>query len=200
MLPALCVLLPAIVVGAAPAAAQLEKTVIASGPISKVAGEWTVEGQGDAAVITHDATKWTAKEGYPLALFRNPREFANGTVSVQFKLVGGSDDYTAGLAFGRDGQEYYYVRYNTKDGNVALWRMEGPKRMVVKHGEHHEQLAKNEWHTLELTVDGRKIRARVNRGPHVVEHELGEAPVGQLGLWTKPDATTAFRNLRVRAR
>lgn len=186
MLPALFVLLPAIVVGA--------------GPITTIAGEWRVEGEGAAAIIAHDGTKWTAKEGYPLAVFKAPREFSNGAVSIEFKLVGGTDDYAAGLVFGRDGTEYYYVRYNTKDGNVALWRMDGPKRTVIKHGEHHEQLAKGEWHTLELRVDGRKVRARVNGGPIVVEHELDEPVVGQLGLWTKPDATTAFRNLRVSRR
>lgn len=138
MLPALCVLLPAIVVH----------------PISPVAGEWTVAGEGAATVITHDGTKCTAKEGFPLAVFTEPREFSTGTASVQFKLVGGSDDYTAGLVFGRNGAEHHYVRYNTKDGNVAGWRMQGPKRTVIKHGEHHEQLPTGEWHTLELTVDG----------------------------------------------
>ena len=187
MLTALCVLLPAIVVGQ-------------GGPVTKVAGEWTVEGDRAAAVITHQGSKWTAKEGYPLALFNEPIEFANGTVLMDFKLVAGSDDYSAGLVFGHAGPGYYYVRYNTKDGNVALWRMDGPKRTVIMHGEHHEQLAKNAWHTLELTVDGAKIRARVNGGPLAVEHQLDRPVTGRLGLWTKPDATTAFRNLRVSRR
>jgi hypothetical protein len=161
-----------------------------------VAGEWTIDGSGAAAVFTHDPTKWTAKQGYPLAVFTEPQEFSNGTVSVEFKLIGGTDDHTAGLVFGRNGTAYHYVRYNTKDGNVALWRMDGPQRTVVKHGEEHEQLPKDAWHRIELTVQGRRVRAVVN-GKLRLDHEL-EAPVtGGLGLWTKPDATTAFRNLRV---
>ena len=184
MLATLCVLLPAIVVGAA------------QRPLSSIAGEWTVDNAGGVPTFTHDASKWTAKEGYPLALFAAPAEFRNGTVSIEFKLVSGGDDHTAGLAFGHNGASYHYVRYNTKDGNVALWRMDGPKRTVVKHGEAHEQLAKGEWHRLELTVQGRKIRAVVD-GRLGVEHELAEPVAGRLGLWTKPDASSAFRNLKV---
>ncbi|MEX2270596.1 MAG: hypothetical protein WD690_03955 [Vicinamibacterales bacterium] len=165
------------------------------GPIREVAGQWTTEGSGDAAVITHDAKKWNAKEGYPLALFRQPENFSGGTVWIDFKLVDGGDDYSAGLVFGHRGTSYYYVRYNTKDGNVALWRMDGPKRTVIKHGEDHAQLPKGEWHRLQLRVDGTKVRVSVRH--LVMEHELDQPISGPLGLWTKPDATTSFRNLQV---
>lgn len=191
MLATLCVLLPALVIGAQQAGSP------GVDALSKKAGVWTSEGDGANVVFTHDGSKWTAKEGYPMAAFREPREFANGTASIEFKLINGTDDHTAGLVFGLDGESYHYVRYNTKDGNVALWRMDGPKRTVIKHGAEHEQLAKGEWHRLELTVRGRKIRAVVN-GRLSVEHDLEEPVKGQLGLWTKPDATSAFRNLKVK--
>lgn len=199
MLAALSVLLPAVVVGAQQTAAKIEVTIpLGRGPVQSVAGEWTASGRGDRAVITHDGTKWAEKEGYPLALFRDPRDFSAGTVWIDFKLIGGTDDYSAGLVFGHaGGGSYYYVRYNTKDGNVALWRMDGPKRTVIKHGLEHAQLAKDEWHRLELTVTGRKIRAAVPGTSLVVEHYLEHAISGRLGLWTKPDVTTAFRNLQV---
>lgn len=199
MLTGLCVLLPAIVVGAQQTAAKIEWAIpLQRGPVQIVAGAWKTERAGSAAVITHDGTKWTAKEGYPLALFRQPETFSGGTVWLDFKLIGGSDDYSAGLVFGHTGGgTYFYVRYNTKDGNVALWRMDGPKRSVIKHGEHHEQLAKNAWHQLELTVTGTKVRGAVTGRPLVVEHVLDEPVSGRLGMWTKPDATSAFRNLQV---
>lgn len=183
MLATLCVLLPAIVVG--------------QNTFRAVAGAWSAAAIDGTPAIVHDGTKWAAKEGFPLALFSAPSEFSNGTASLEFQLLGGTDDYPAGLVFGHRGSSYHYVRYNTKDGNVALWRMEGPTRTVIKHGEVHEQLAKNTWHRLELTVRGKKIRAVVN-GRLSVEHELAEPPRGQLGMWTKPDATSAFRNLKVK--
>lgn len=179
MLTALCVLLPAVVV------AQ---------QVTPILGTWTTDAHG---VITHDASAWTAKAGYPLALFERPASFSGGTASIEFMLIGGTDDYTAGLTFGHQGSSYYYVRYNTKDGNVALWRMDGPTRTVIMHGAHHEQLARNQWHRLELRVEGRRVRASVNGGPLQVEHELEQPVSGRLGLYTKPDATSAFRNLAV---
>lgn len=197
MLATLCVLLPALVVGAQQTAAKVEVSLpLQREVIEAVAGEWNTGGSDGSVVITHDGTRWKAKEGYPLALFRQPAEFSGGTVRIEFKLIDGSDDYPAGLVFGHRGTSYHYVRYNTKDGNVALWRMDGPRRTVIKHGEQHEQLAKGEWHRLELTVRGGKIRAVVN-GRLSVEHDLEEPVKGQLGLWTKPDATSAFRNLKV---
>ena len=161
-----------------------------------MAGSWTFTEDG----VTYDGKKCSG-EGFPLALFGQPESFSNGSVKVDFRLIDGKDDFSAGLVFGpTGGPSYFYVRYNTKDGNVAVWRMDGTTRTVLKHGEQHEQLAKNEWHTLELSVDGRKVRASVNGGKLAVEHEL-DAPVkGKLGLWAKPEVTTAFRNLRTSPR
>lgn len=159
-----------------------------------VVGSWDISRDGDQLVYTHDPAKWASKEGFPLMVFGRPDDFSGGTARIDFKLIGGTDDYSAGLVFGHQGGEtYYYARYNTKDGNVALWRMDGPKRTVIKHGEHHEQLPKNVWHRLEIAVDGRKVRARVNDGPLVVEHEFDQPVKGRLGLWVKPDVATAFR-------
>ena len=183
MLASLCVLLPAIVIG--------------QNAFHPVAGAWSSTLVDGTTAIVHDGSKWTAKEGFPLALFTEPAEFSAGTASLEFKLIHGSDDYPAGLVFGHNGSSYHYVRYNTKDGNVALWRMDGVRRTVIRHGEAHEQLAKDTWHRIELTVRGKNVRAIVN-GRLSVEHELAEPPKGQLGMWTKPDATSAFRNLRVR--
>ena len=186
MLATLCVLLPAIVVAG-------------QGPGARaVAGAWTLATEDGAIVTTHDGSRWPGTAGYPFAVFEQPSDFSSGVASIEFKLIGGTDDYPAGLVFGRRGESFFYVRYNTKDGNVALWRMDGPTRSRISNGAIREQLEKDVWHTLELVVEGANVRATVN-GRLTVEHTLDVPPApGQLGLWTKPDATTAFRNLRVR--
>jgi hypothetical protein len=185
MLATLCLLLPAVVIGSAQT------------PVRSVAGVWTVTAEQGAPVVTHDGTKWSGAPGFPLALFDPPAPFQSGTARVRFRLMGGSDDYSAGLVFGHaPDSTYYYVRYNTKDGNVALWRMDGPTRSVIKHGEVHEQLEKQAWHELVLVVEGARIRASVNGRLHV-EHTLDTPPSGLLGLWTKPDATSAFTGWQV---
>lgn len=169
-------------------------------PVRAVAGQWTTVVEDGVEVTTHNAANWSGQEGFPFALFDPPVPFSSGIARIEFKLIDGDDDFSAGLAFGYQPRgTYYYVRYNTKDGNVALWRMDGPVRSVIRHGEAHEQLAKQQWHELVLEVEGRTIRATVN-GRLTVEHTLDEVPSGPLGLWTKPTATSAFRGLTVERR
>ena len=116
MLTALCVLLPAVVIGMQ----EVPK-------IAAVAGAWSI----DKDAVMYHGKQWKG-EGFPLALFDQPASFSNGSVKIDFKLIDGGDDFSAGLVFAHTGgPSYLYVRYNTKDGNVALWRMDGPKRTVI---------------------------------------------------------------------
>jgi hypothetical protein len=138
-------------------------------------------------------TALAAPGAFPLAVARDVKTFQNGRLSVQFKLIDGATDQTAGIFFGLEPDgSYTYARYNTKDGNVAIWKFENGARAVLKHGELHEQLPKGVWHTLEVTVSGRTVSATAN-GRFNVSHTL-EAPVaGRVGVWTKADSVTAFR-------
>ena len=55
---------------------------------------------------------------------------------------------TAGIVFNlQPTGDYLFVRYNTKDGNAALWSYSGGQRRVIAHGEVHEQLPLNVWDT-----------------------------------------------------
>lgn len=140
----------------------------------------------------------TGSGAFPLAVWTGTPDFRDGTIRVRFKLVGGSDDRSGGIVFGlTDAGEYYYVRYNTKDGNVAVWRYESGARRVLAHGKHHQQLPLNEWHELTVRLSGRKVSGSVTGTELKVEHRL-DAPVsGRVGLWAKRDVTTIFRDYRV---
>jgi hypothetical protein len=133
---------------------------------------------------------------FPLAIFENVRSFEGGTLRVDFKLIGGESDQIAGLAFDvQPTGEYLYVRYNTRDDNVALWRFANGQRDVIVHGERHRRLDLNAWHTLTLTVNGRAVEA-VAAGDLVVTHTLDRPVTGRAGVWTKRDSVTAFRQWR----
>ena len=130
---------------------------------------------------------------FPLAASHTVKGLTGGTVSVQFKLIAGATDQTAGIAFNiRPDHSYLYARYNTKDGNVALWKYEKGERTVLAHGELHEQVPFNVWHTLTVTISGRQVTATVNekfRVAHTIDRDVN----GGVGLWTKADSVTAFR-------
>ena len=191
-----------------------------------VVGHWT-RGDEDGPTLIADGEKWsgattraeieartkplwavtsgkflthaTAAEAFPLAVAANVSGFARGTVSVQFKMLGGKTDQNAGIVFGLVPSEmdYYFVRYNTKDGDVALWRYSDGRRAVIAHGEPAaSKLPLNVWHTLTLRLDGARVTVTANDSI-TLTHDLPTGVSGRVGLWTKRDAVTAFRNFLV---
>lgn len=140
-----------------------------------------------------------APGAFPFAVAANVDSFSSGTLRAQFNLIGGKSDQIAGILFGlRHTGEYYYVRYNTKDGNVALWRFANGERKVIKHGDVHKQLPLGTWHELVVRVNGRNVRGHIAGDTSIsVEHTLDVDPVGRVGVWVKRDAITGFRDFRV---
>lgn len=192
----------------------------AGGSIAPVVGHWEEVMDEGAPAFVADARAWDGRSGpdlaalarrlfpspdeafarnmdpataFPLAVVTRVDDFTGGTLRGRFKLIGGESDQIAGFAFDLqpDG-DYHYVRYNTKDGNIAIWEFAGGKRNVLKHGEHHAQLPLAQWHELVIHVQGRTVRGEM-QGGFVVEHELPRPVSGRLGLWAKRDAVTAFR-------
>ena len=145
-----------------------------------------------------------APGAFPLAAVRDIKTFSTGTLEVSFKLVSGATDQTAGIVFNLqpDGS-YTYARYNTKDGKVAVWKFEKGERTVLQHGEVHEQLPLNQWHTLQVTVmpdytrKGAVVAATVKGTTLAVRHTLPTPVEGRLGVWTKTDSVTSFKHFVV---
>ncbi len=137
----------------------------------------------------------TSATAFPIAIAPDVSDFAAGTLRVQFNLIGGASDQNAGVMFGlRPAGEYYYVRYNTKDGNVAVWKYANGERTVLKHGDVHQQIPLGTWHELVVEVRGRQVRGYIAGDSTIsVEHVLDADPAGRVGVWVKRDAITAFR-------
>jgi hypothetical protein len=149
-------------------------------------------------------TALAAPGAFPLAVARDVPNYPSGTVEVTFKLVSGATDQTAGILFGLqpDGT-YTYARYNTKDGNVAVWKFEKGERTVLQHGEVHQQLPLNQWHTLQVTIGpdytrkGAVVSASVKGTTLAVRHTLPAPVQGRVGVWTKTDSVTSFKDFVV---
>jgi hypothetical protein len=124
------------------------------------------------------------------------RSFTDGEIEVDFRLVGGVSDQFAGILFGlnEDGNHYAY-RYNTKDGDTALWRVVDGERQRIHHGGTHVVVPMNEWRTLRLRIAGADVTGWLN-DTQTLQFTLPAAPAGRIGLWSKPDVVTDYRNFR----
>lgn len=191
----LCLLLAA-GLSSAPAA---QRTPLQVDPI---VGHWEVTSEGGEPVVLADARKWKTEPAatpFPVAAVRGVERFSNGTLSVKFKLIGGESDQIAGLVFGLapDGT-YYYGRYNTKDGNVAIWQFVNGDRRRIADGTTHAQLALNTWHDLRIEIHGARVVVTANEKLRV-EHTLPAPVTGRVGFWTKRDSITAFKGFTATA-
>lgn len=201
----------------------LAERVRQSRSLTPVIGHWT---RGADSAMTVDGTKWSgstsaaeldaasrqlfgsvnaafAKNGaapgaFPLAVAPDLANFTSGTLRVQFKMIGGASDQNAGIVFnlGPTG-EYLYARYNTKDGDLALWKFVNGERALIVHGTGSAKLALNQWHELVVQVRDRKVSASIaGNSALALEHTLEAAPSGKVGVWVKRDAVSAFRGFR----
>lgn len=151
-------------------------------------------GQPNTSFVTHA----TSAGAFPIAVAQTPGEVGNGTFRVAFKMIGGASDQNAGIMFGlRPNGDYHFVRYNTKDGNVAVWGYVNGERAVLAKGVVEKQLPMNTWHELVVTIRNGSVQGSVAGTDMRVEHTLAAAPSGRVGVWTKRDAITVFRNFRV---
>jgi hypothetical protein len=164
--------------------------------VDPIIGHWESAGSGADAHVIADARKWKTEPAttpFPVAAVRGIDTFSSGVLRVQFKLVGGESDQAAGIAFGlTPTNEYYYARYNTKDGNVALWRFVNGDRTRILDGIEHAQLPLDVWHELKVEIRGATITASVNNTLRL-EHTLPEPVSGRVGFWTKRDSISAFK-------
>ncbi|WP_331051236.1 hypothetical protein [Gemmatimonas sp.] len=143
----------------------------------------------------------TAAGAFPFAVHTGTTSFSNGTLRAQFNMLGGKSDQVAGILFGLSPNgEYYAARYNTKEGNLAIWGFANGERWVVARGEVKRQLPLDAWHTLSVTVNGKTARvALASDSTLSITHTFDTAPTGRVGVWVKRDAITAFRSFEVSA-
>ena len=167
--------------GRVPAAAEIEKAAT------------TLFGRVDPTFAANAGSP----NAFSLGVLSNVPRFTEGTFRARFKLVSGASDQTAGLVFDLEPNgEYLYARYNTKDGNLALWRFANGNREVIAHGEQHVQLPLGTWQEIAVTIAGTRLVAVVTDKLRF-EHELPGPVQGRLGFWTKRDSVTMFKDVRV---
>ncbi|MBL0940319.1 MAG: hypothetical protein IBJ03_15600 [Gemmatimonadaceae bacterium] len=203
------------------------RRVAAAGPLVGVVGHWTDTTIGTPGLVVN-GERWDGKTStdaleragtrlfgtadpafvtngmaagaFPFAVHESTKVFQSGELRVSFNLLGGKSDQFAGVMFGLNARgEYHAARYNTKDGNLAIWAFSNGERRVIGRGTVHAQLPLNKWHTLVVTVRGKAVTVALAEDASLTfTHTLDVAPEGRVGLWAKRDAITAFREFAVR--
>ncbi len=158
---------------------------------------------------------------YPVAILKSVPTFSNGTISLKFKTVSGEADRCSGILFNvKPNGDWLAVRYNDTENNVALWEFHDGIRRPVRFSDRAKKfmLDRAAWHDLKMTVDGAEFKAWLD-GDIALEYTLGSAPgpgrnnapphpdllpannpvlqppvSGRIGLWSKTDSTSYFKD------
>jgi hypothetical protein len=133
--------------------------------------------------------------------------FTDFTFSTRFNIAGGEVEQMAGIAFRiQDEKNYYYVRANAKDRNIAFFRyVEGE---LIGPISVPAEIKTNEWNVLTIECRGSKFRALLNdreaipwTEPSLVPFPDGTSkgvfPTGKIAFWTKADSVVYFANARL---
>jgi hypothetical protein len=156
---------------------------------------------------------------YPVAVLKGLDNFSNGTISMKFKTVAGDSDRCSGILFNvKPNGDWLAVRYNDTENNVAFWEFHNGIRRNLKFSDRAKpfMLDRGAWHELKLTVEGADFKASLD-GALALEYTLGSEPVsrrgppnadlypannpvlrppvnGKVGLWSKTDSTSYFKD------
>jgi len=157
---------------------------------------------------------------YPVAILKSVDNFSNGTISMKFKTVAGDADRCSGILFNvKPNGEWLTIRYNDTENNVGLWEFHNGIRRNVRFSDRTKpfMLDRSAWHELKMTVEGADFKAYLD-GTIAIEYTLGSEPAagrrgppnadlfpannpvlrppvsGKIGLWSKTDSSSYFKD------
>jgi len=160
---------------------------------------------------------------YPVAILKGLDSFTGGTISMKFKTIAGESDRCSGMVFNvKPNGDWLAIRYNDTENNIVLWEFHNGIRRSVKRGpEGKWMLDRSAWHELKATVDNADFKAWID-GNLALEYTLGSEPTpgrggtppnaelypannpvlrppvaGKVGLWSKTDSTSYFKDFVV---
>ena len=183
-------------------------------------GDWRSQEDGEEGMIlTQDGSHWLTSLGsgfaglmgkvagakyqefldnvgayyhFPLAIAKES-DAGDSVLSVQIQPVGGRIDQAGGLAFGlRNVGNYFVLRINALENNLILFEFINNRRH--ERATTSVEIETSRWYTLRVEVSGNRIKGYLD-GKLLMEHTADWPVHGHIGLWTKADSLTRFRNL-----
>jgi pyruvate, water dikinase len=129
---------------------------------------------------------------FPLAIAKESC-MGDGIAQVSVKPLAGNIDRAGGLAFAiRDWGNYFVFRVNALEDNAILFEFRNGKRLgrlSIDTPIHADQ-----WYRLRVETADRHIRMFLE-DRQVMEYGADRGVEGYVGLWTKADSVTLFKEL-----
>jgi len=144
--------------------------------------------------------KQSGEATYPVCI-KDDVLLKDGYVEVKFKPVAGKEDQAGGVIWRvKDKDNYYICRANALEDNVVLYKTVGGTRKVLdivgRKGGYgvKEPVAKAQWHTLRVDFKDNHFKVTFD-SKHLFDVEDSTfTDAGKVGVWTKADSVTIFKD------
>jgi hypothetical protein len=133
---------------------------------------------------------------FPLLVFKRP-SFGNFTYSGEFSIQSGNEDRYAGFVFRlRDPRDYYAVRFSASENNIFFARFDNGSRTVLASFD--SPVAFRHWEKIRLVALQDVVTIYLD-GKTIGTVKDDKWLTGMVGLNTKSDSVTRFRNIVIEA-
>jgi hypothetical protein len=132
---------------------------------------------------------------WPIAFLKGAERYQDSTVSVRFKIVGGTVNQAAGVIVrARDADHSYLIRASALDNSVVLLRVNKKDRARVANAR--ANVSANRWHTLRVVMKGAEFECYLN-DTKVFTAKDTTYPLGKVGMISQADSSTYFDDFTV---
>ncbi len=134
-------------------------------------------------------------ERFPLLIYDGDR-YGDFTLRLRFKLVAGTAEQMAGVAFRlQDEENFYVVRASSLGSSFRFYRVfKGLRDTPIGPSI---EISGGTWHDLEIAAKGNKFRFKLDGAEPIPELTDNTFREGRIALWTKSDSVSSFTDLRL---
>lgn len=155
--------------------------------------QWTVE--RDDVDLDSFILKQSGIGKFPWCV-REDENFTDGVIEIDFKPLSGQKDQAGGIVWRwKDPSTYYVARANANENNISLYYTQNGIRKTITYVD--ALVEKNKWHTLRTSFNGTNICVSLNGIDYINVDDERIDGAGTIGVWTKADSITAFKNIRI---
>lgn len=134
-------------------------------------------------------------ERFPL-LIDDGDVFTDFTLTTRFKIVRGTAEQMAGIAFRlQDEKNFYVIRASALGHNVRFYKVVNGERSAPIGPE--LPMTTNAWEELTIDCKGNQIRCRLNGAEIFPTLEDNTFMRGKIAFWTKSDSVSYFTDTRI---
>lgn len=157
-------------------------------------GSWKAQIMADALSPQNVLVQRAKRSGsyYNLAVIKDAA-YKDLRLSVQIKALAGEEDQGGGPVWRyQDSENYYIARTNPLEDNYRLYKVVEGSRKMLKSAS--LKIAPG-WHEVRIEMVGTQIRCFYDGKEYLQAQDDTFKSSGQIGVWTKADAQTAFADL-----